>query len=513
MSKAIKILILEDVQSDIFLIERQLKINNLNYTLKQTDNKKGFIDYLTSFEPDIILSDYNLPGFNGLDALSIIIKHPIYIPFIIITGALDDETAVSCIKAGADDYLTKEKLTRLVSAIESAIDKRNAINEKEKAEKETKQLAGEIQSLMQTVNTPIFGIDINGNINEWNKATEKITNYTKRNALGKNFITEFIHKTQKEHVSQIIEHVIEGRETANFEILLTGKQTTHKLLLNTTTHKGESGEVKGVILIGQDISKIVDYREELEQKIDERTKELRAALENERELSELKSRFVSMASHEFRTPLAAISFAAGFLKKYGDRIDKESTDKKLDKINIQISHITSLLDDVLTIGKADAKLKFKPRNINFYKFLKPLLEEVYMVSKNSHEIKLSGIDNSTMLELDSKLGRNIFINLLTNAIKFSPKSDHILFEYYIENGYLISKITDFGIGIPESELQAVFEPFHRAKNTETIQGTGLGLPIVKEAVEAHGGTIKLQSIPNQKTTFTVKIPLKQTNNK
>ena len=239
MPKAIKILILEDSESDVFLIERRLKKSKFKYTLKHTDSECEFQKYVLSFQPDVILSDYNLPGFTGLDALSFVIKLPEYIPFIIVTGALDEETAVSCIKAGADDYLTKEKLTRLVSAIQSAIDKRNALNEKIKAEKETKQIAGELQSLMQTVNTPIFGIDINGNINEWNKATEKITNYTKSNALGKNFVKEFIYDTQKEYVSRILENVIEGKKTENFEILLIGKQTTNKLLMNTTSHKGE----------------------------------------------------------------------------------------------------------------------------------------------------------------------------------------------------------------------------------------------------------------------------------
>ncbi len=507
MPKAIKILILEDSESDVFLIERRLKKSKFKYTLKHTDSECEFQKYVLSFQPDVILSDYNLPGFTGLDALSFVIKLPEYIPFIIVTGALDEETAVSCIKAGADDYLTKEKLTRLVSAIQSAIDKRNALNEKIKAEKETKQIAGELQSLMQTVNTPIFGIDINGNINEWNKATEKITNYTKSNALGKNFVKEFIYDTQKEYVSRILENVIEGKKTENFEILLIGKQTTNKLLMNTTSHKGESGEVKGIILIGQDITEIADYREELEQKINERTKELRAALENERELSELKSRFVSMASHEFRTPLAAIGFAAGFLKKYGDRIDKESTDKKLDKINTQISHITSLLDDILTIGKADAKMKFQPKTVSFVKFLKPILDEVRMQSNDSHEIKIKNIDESVMIDLDPKLGRNIFINLLTNAIKFSPKENHILFENKINNGFLISSITDFGVGIPKEEIELVFAPFHRAKNTEAIQGTGLGLPIVKEAIEAQNGTISIKSIENEGSTFIVSLPL------
>jgi len=512
MSGTIKILILEDTESDIFLIERQLKKGKLNYELKLTDNQQGFEEYLKSFEPDIILSDYYLPNFTGLDALKIVTKHSVYIPFIIITGALDEETAVSCIKAGADDYLTKEKLTRLVSAIISAIEKRDALDKKERAERKTKQLAKELQTLIQTVNTPIVGIDLKGNITDWNLASEKLTGYSKKEVLNLNFINTFINKSCHKDLNNIFNNAYKDLNSSNFEILLRGKSSNKKILLNTTTHKDDAGKTKGLIIIGQDITEMVDYREELEEKIEERTKELRIALENEKELNELKSRFVSMASHEFRTPLSAIGFAAGFLKKYIDKIDKEKINNKLDKINTQVKHITSLLDDILIIGKSDANIKFKPQLINFFNFLEPLLDEVYMGTKNSHEIRLLSKNEAIEIEIDPKLGRNIYINLLTNAIKFSPKQNHILFENYIKDGFLVSKITDFGIGIPEDELKTVFDPFHRAKNTEAIQGTGLGLPIVKEAVEAHGGTIEVKSIQNKETTFIVKIPIKQPKN-
>ena len=371
-------------------------------------------------------------------------------------------------------------------------------------------MAKDLQTLIQTVNTPIFCVDIKGKINEWNNATEDLTGFLENSVLEKNFVENFICKEQKETVKQIIIDTIEGTGITNFEILLKTKTEYKKLLLNTTTKRNNLGKVTGVIMVGQDITKMVDYREELEQKIEERTKELKTALEKEKELNELKSRFVSMASHEFRTPLSAIGFAASFLKKYGDRIDKEATNKKLDKINIQINYLTSMLDDILTIGKADAKSKFKPKTLKFSDFIKSLLEEVKIVSENSHEIKLLMPNENFTIELDPKLGRNIFINLLTNAIKFSPEKKHILFENKTENSNLISKVTDFGIGIPEEESEMVFTPFHRAKNTEAIQGTGLGLAIVKEAVEIHKGTVSVESKKNKGTTFTIKLPLKQT---
>ncbi len=636
----IKILILEDTESDVFLINRQLSKSGLKYSLDVATNKKGFIDYMDNNTPDIILSDYVLPDFNGLEALRYILDMKKNIPFIIITGAINEETAVKCIKSGADDYLTKENLIRLPTSIKSALEnrfnltmkelaeselknseekyrtlfensedaililkdnvfvdcnesacklfgvenksqliskhpsiispeiqdnkkpsyneaermialaKKNGVNKFEwmhkkytgelffaevlltkipykdnfiihsvvrditvgkRSESDLKQLANELQTLIKSVNTPIIGVDMNGKITEWNKAATEFTGQKKITVLESNFIDTFIHEKHRDYMQKLIFDALKGYNKKNHEVLIKSDKGYREVLLNTTTHRNSSGEVIGVILIGQDITEIVDYREELENKIQERTQELKTALEKERELGELKSRFVSMASHEFRTPLAAIGFASGFLKKYKDRIDIDTYNKKLDKIEDQIGHMTALLDDVLTIGKADSKTKFNPTRIKLSDFFYQIVEEVRNATNNKHRIILNEFDNGITIDLDQKLGRNIFINLLTNAIKFSPDKTQIIFENFIENDQLISKITDFGIGIPDDELRNLFTPFYRAKNTDTIQGTGLGLSIVKEAIEAHKGNINVMSDPINGTVFTVSLPLVQIN--
>jgi len=237
------------------------------------------------------------------------------------------------------------------------------------------------------------------------------------------------------------------------------------------------------------------------------------ALKKEKELSELKSRFVSTASHEFRTPLSAINFAAGSIKKYWDKMEPIMIEKKLTKIEDQVMYMTGLLDDILIIGRAEAgKFRNKPLNINLGEFLYGIIEEVSISYKKRHEIVLidgEGLKTDDIF-IDEKLARYIFINLLSNAIKFSTDADKVTVELSSEKDHTIISVTDFGIGISNAELKNIFNPFTRGENVALIQGTGLGLSIVKEAVNVMGGEIIVNSTLGNGTSFIVKIPKKQT---
>lgn len=507
MLKGIKILILEDVLSDVFLIERQLKNGNLNYKLELVRNKNDFIDSFKSNNYNIIISDFHLPDTDGIEILNFVRQSNKNIPFIIVTGALDEETAVKCIKAGADDYLTKENLTRLVSAITSALEKRNIQDEKEKAQKLTEQIANELQSLIQRVNTPIIIVNIKSEIVEWNTAAEQLTGYKKSEVINRSFTDLFFNKENRIKVENIISNTKKGINVFNEEIKINTNEGYKKILFNTSEHRDVEGKLSGIVIIGHDITEIAIYRTMLEDKVEERTSELKKALEKEKELTDMKSRFISMASHEFRTPLSAISFASGFLERYWEKIDKSTVSKKLKKIDSQVYRMIELLDDVLTVGKIQAKKILKHDIVNFYDFIQNISEEVSAATKNTHKIIFNFSDTDIIFKTDKSLLRKIFINLMTNAIKFSPKENSIRLDVSIMNETLICKVTDFGIGIPKDECEHIFTPFHRAKNTESIQGTGLGLPIVKDSVEALGGTVKVKSTSGKETCFTVQLPL------
>lgn len=252
--------------------------------------------------------------------------------------------------------------------------------------------------------------------------------------------------------------------------------------------------------------------------------ELLLALKKEKELNELKSRFISMASHEFRTPLTAILGSTELLKYYGQRWSEEKKEIHFDRISSHVQHMTQLLDDVLLVGKAEAgKLEFNPSWINVIQFCYCLVEELQLSAGRQHTLiftppSLSNqnhnkADSTPCLfaELDEKLLQHILSNLLSNAIKYSPVGSTIQFFLTCCDNHIIFQIQDQGIGIPEEDQPRLFEAFHRAINASKLPGTGLGLAIVKNAVDLHSGEITVNSQVEMGTTFTVKLPkVKQT---
>ena len=371
-------------------------------------------------------------------------------------------------------------------------------------------IAKELRQFIETANAPIFGIDQKGDINEWNKTSEKITGFKKEEVLGKNLIQTYITEDYQKAVKKVLDNALLGEETANYEFPLFAKNGTRVMvLLNSSTRRDANGKITGVLSVGQDITELVSYRIDLEGKVTERTKELHEALKKQKELNKLKSRFVSTASHEFRTPLSAISFAAGSIKKYGSRMEPIMIEKKLNKIEDQIAHMTLLLDDVLIVGQGEAgAMQNNPILLNLGNFICEIIEEVYNSCNKSHEIMLIDSEQlkSSSIIIDEKLGRNIFINLIGNAIKFSPNAKKVIVKLSSEKDDITISVEDFGIGISTLELKDIFTPFTRGKNVDLIQGTGLGLAIVKEAVNVISGQIIVNSNLEKGTIFTVKIP-------
>ncbi|NJN63030.1 MAG: PAS domain-containing protein [Coleofasciculaceae cyanobacterium RL_1_1] len=237
--------------------------------------------------------------------------------------------------------------------------------------------------------------------------------------------------------------------------------------------------------------------------------EVLKTLEKERELNDLKSRFVSMASHEFRTPLAIIQSSAQLLERY----ELEATEKQeqFKQINTSIVHMSQLLKDVLTLGKAEAgKLEFDPEPLPIRTFCNILVPQLQTVLGQTHRIAMmidDQIDDTTTANLDAKLLRQMLTNLLSNAIKYSPNADIVELNIALTVPNQIQfSVTDSGIGIPTNDLPRLCESFHRAANVGTIQGTGLGLAIVHRCVSLHGGTIDFNSHIECGTTVTIRLP-------
>lgn len=237
------------------------------------------------------------------------------------------------------------------------------------------------------------------------------------------------------------------------------------------------------------------------------------ALAQQVELNELKSTFVAMTSHEFRTPLTSILVSQSLLRNYSDRLPVGERNVLLDSIESAVKRMVLMMDQVLTIGRADAHLlSFNPKPVNLLSLCQQLRDEA-VASQGQGTTQAVRVALDAELEdkevvADEKLLRHILGNLLSNAIKYSPGTAEALFTVRRDGHGVRFDVRDQGIGIPEQDLPHLFGDFHRASNVGNIPGTGLGLAIVKRAVESHGGDITVASTPGNGTCFTVTIPLR-----
>jgi PAS domain S-box-containing protein len=262
----------------------------------------------------------------------------------------------------------------------------------------------------------------------------------------------------------------------------------------------------------QDLNKnlecqVADRTQQLEQSLTQ----LERALLKEKELNELKSQFISRASHEFRTPLATIQTASDLLRNYGYKMSEEKKLERIDKIQREVKNMTNLLEEVLIIGKSEsAKFEVKSEKFDLEDFCLEIIEQTKLLGSGKHEVLFKNINAPTQILMDTKFLRQIISNLLSNAIKYSPNHHQVSFtisQITERTPKLLLNFQDQGIGIPIADQEKIFEHFYRAHNVGMIIGTGLGMAIIKNSVDILGGTIQLTSIENKGTTVQVKLPI------
>lgn len=234
--------------------------------------------------------------------------------------------------------------------------------------------------------------------------------------------------------------------------------------------------------------------------------ELARALQQERELSELKTAFVNTVSHEFRTPLGITMSAVELLQHYEDRLPPEQKAELLDDIQRSTRNMAGLMEQVLLLGRAEAgRLSYRPQPVDLEQLARILTDEQLSSTTRKCPIEWTAENDLSGAHADESLLRHIFTNLLSNAVKYSPARAPVHFHARREGNMAVFTVRDHGIGIPDKDLPHLFEAFQRASNVGEIPGTGLGLVISKRCAELHGGTIEVDSTPGEGTTFTVRI--------
>jgi PAS domain S-box-containing protein len=235
--------------------------------------------------------------------------------------------------------------------------------------------------------------------------------------------------------------------------------------------------------------------------------EVSTSLEKEKELGQLKSRFVSMASHEFRTPLSAVQLSASLIEKYAQPYDNENIRKHVAKIKGSVGILTGILNDFLSLEKLEAgKVEAVCSPFDLVKFSEEITEELQLVAKQNQSIIYQHTGTASIVDLDQNLIRHCVANLIGNAIKYSGENTFIEFNTEITPSKCVITIKDNGIGIPETDQKHLFEAFFRAHNTGNIPGTGLGLNIVARYAGLMAGRVDFKSDINQGTLFTMTFP-------
>jgi PAS domain S-box-containing protein len=377
-----------------------------------------------------------------------------------------------------------EEINRYASQLELRVDERTheLHRAKERAE-----------AILNNSSDAILLADANGVIQQTNSRFNTQFGYEVDELFGQH-LTSVVSQENAVQFSQLLQDVVQNKHYRRLDVTLSRRDGS-TVPVDAAVASFSDDEKTEIVCSLRDISE----QKKLEH-------ELREAVERQKELVELKTRFVSMVSHEYRTPLASILTSSSLLQDYAERLTEERRRSHFGTIQTQVQRLTELLEQVLQINKAESiHLEFKREMIDFVAFCREAVESARQISPKQH-IEFAVEGEAVDIGVDVKLLRQIVTNLLSNALKYSPNDATIWMNLVFESDQVMLTVKDEGIGIPEEDLDRLFTMYHRAKNVGDIQGTGLGLAIIKQAVEAHDGTISVESTLGVGTTFAVTLP-------
>ena len=533
MDKA-KILIVED--ESIVALNIKNRLEELGYAVVAMLNSgEAALQVVAHNRPDLVLMDIKLKGtVDGIEAAALI-RSRFQIPVVYLTAYSDEETVDRAKFTEPYGYILKPFEARdLCTTIEVSLHKHHM-------EQQLREREQWLATTLKSIGDAVITTDFQGSITFMNPVAEALTSWKQEEVLGSDLAQVF--QTINEKTREVVENpvVVALREGVcvgleNHTLLITKDGNEIPIDDSAAPIKNDVGNILGAVLVFHDVTEQQQIKallertnEELEIRVAESTAQLRLAneqlraeiaqrkhleselllaLEKERELNELKSRIVATVSHEYRTPLTTILSSTEMLQQYGYRWTEEKKQKHFQRIQASVKYLTKLVNDVLFVNQAEAEsLEFNPVPLDVEQVAFRLVEEFHHQSVGQHTISFECQGVSTNLLLDERLIESMLRNLLSNAIKYSPQGSQVLFELVLERDAVVFRISDQGIGIPSADQTKLFNAFFRGSNVGTTPGVGLGLLIVKECVDLHGGEIVVESRVGVGTKFTVTLPL------
>ncbi len=391
-------------------------------------------------------------------------------------------------------FKIRDNQNNLSYILEIAVD----ITDKKKTESTLLKTESLFLKLFQSSPIAIAIIDYsNFKIIDINQTYQNLFGYSRKELIGTDFIEYgFLGNTATELVLNI-EKINQAESTSQREFNIRKKDGAYVNCIISIEQLLTDDDLPLLIFIAQDVTII---RKAEQKKIN--------ATEMEMELQMLRSRLISMLSHEFRTPLTTIMLSTDLLKNYSSQWNDVEKSQYYKRITDTVLHLNQLIEKLLTIGSIESgRFDFHPENIDIPAFFQSIVDNMAFTIGNEHPIKFKYSGNFNNTYIDENLISLIVTNLISNAAKYSDKDSDILFDSTCDGIYLTIQIKDKGVGIPAEDLKNLFQTFYRASNVGKTTGYGLGLAIVKKCVDAHNGEIFVESKEGVGTTFIVKIPI------
>jgi two-component system cell cycle sensor histidine kinase/response regulator CckA len=472
VAKIIKILIIEDCDDDVLLIERALRQGGVEFTSRNIRSDHELEIALFDQNWDLILADYILPGFGALEALEILNSRSYDIPFIVVSGKIEEEIAVTAMRAGAHDFITKGNMTRLVPAITRELGEAQVRKSHRTAELARLRSEEKYRLLAESITDVFFAVDNELRCTYWNKAAENLTGISSSLAISKPVFELFSGVNRYPLEEKLVEAIKKSCSQA-FPLCVNMHDSSHYLEVNIYPTE------TGLSVLAKDISE-KKRTEELQKTRDEMEKQLADI----QELS-LLGQLTSGVAHEVRNPLNAISVVIEAL--FQEIGENQNLLQYKEHIFTHVERLKRLMQDLLELGKPIERSKIV--NILIY----DLIHETIDIWKSSgpHEHFNLILDFNFDLEIfikgDPHKLQQVFMNLLENAAQHSPRGSDIQIVITKEENYCRIRTIDQGSGIKPEHQKRLFEPFFTTRR----KGTGLGLAIVRHIIDVHCGTISI----------------------
>ncbi|MBX2828295.1 MAG: PAS domain-containing sensor histidine kinase [Flavobacteriaceae bacterium] len=366
------------------------------------------------------------------------------------------------------------------------------------------------ETIFDSVSEGIIVVNPEQQIAAVNNAANEMFGYDTQELIGKPLDTLVPSNYRKQHGGHVSKFMEQGDKRSMgkgrdlFGVKKDGSQFPVEAGLNPFNIEG----FRYVMAIVTDITERKNYTQNLERTVRERTSQLTEALEKEKELNELKTKFLSLVSHEFKTPLSGILTSATLIGKYTEGAQQPKREKHLKTIQNKVKYLNNIINDFLSIERLESgKVNYKFSKFPLSKVVNEVIYDANSNLKEGQRILYPEQVDTIEIDFDEKILVLVLTNLVNNAVKYSPENTEIKLVVIPENEALMISVIDEGIGIPMKEQKFIFDRYFRAENALTDQGTGIGLNIVQSHLENLGGSINFSSEEGKGSTFTIAIPI------